>query len=104
VCLEAGTNDIAHRFLRAASSTRLGKSRSPAICNTRTEGKRPAWLRFFYWYMAKLFRASQTDIVLTTRFLEMLKLLRQPAALLEAQTALRVWRGNRRGANRANPP
>jgi hypothetical protein len=29
----------------------------------------------------------------------MLNLLRQPSALLEPQTALRVWRGNRRATN-----
>jgi hypothetical protein len=54
--------------------------------------------------MARLFRAAQTDIVLTTRFLEMLNLLRPPAALLEPQTALRVWSGNRRATHRASRP
>ena len=39
-------------------------------------------------------RAAQTDVVLTTRFLETLNLIRQPAALLEPRTALRVWSGN----------
>jgi hypothetical protein len=55
------------------------------------QGKRPAPLRFFNWHIARLFRAAQTDVVLTTRFLEMVNLMRQPAALLEPRTALRVW-------------
>ena len=62
------------------------------------QGNRPARLRFFNWYIAQLFRAVQTDVVLTTRFLEMVNLMRQPAALLEPRTALRVWSGNRRRA------
>jgi 2-polyprenyl-6-methoxyphenol hydroxylase-like FAD-dependent oxidoreductase len=106
-CLEAGTNDIARRFFRAADrlidtpwQITIGRD----LQHPGVKGKRPAQLRFLNWYMAQLFRAAQTDIVLTTRFLEMLNLLRQPAALLEPQTVLRVWRGNRRGTRRANPP
>jgi hypothetical protein len=68
------------------------------------EGKRPVQLRFFNWYMARLFRAAQTDIVLTTRFLEMLNLIRQPVTLLEPHMAMRVWSGNRRRIRDRRPP
>jgi 2-polyprenyl-6-methoxyphenol hydroxylase-like FAD-dependent oxidoreductase len=101
-CLEAGTNHIAHRFFRAADrlidapwQITIGSD----LQHPGVEGKRPGQLRFFNWYMPRLFRAAQTDIVLTTRFLEMLNLLRQPSELLGPQTALRVWRGNRRATN-----
>jgi 2-polyprenyl-6-methoxyphenol hydroxylase-like FAD-dependent oxidoreductase len=106
-CLEAGTKDIARRFFRAADrliDTPWQITIGSDLQHPGIKGKRSARLRFFNWYMAQLFRAAQTDIVLTTRFLEMLNLLRQPAALLEPQMALRVWRGNRRGTHRANPP
>ena len=106
-CLAAGTDDIARRFFRAAAAlidTPWQITVSSDLQHPGVEGKRPVQLRLFNWYITRLFRAAQTDIVLTTRFLEMLNLIRQPAALLEPGTALRVWRGNRRRTHRANPP
>jgi 2-polyprenyl-6-methoxyphenol hydroxylase-like FAD-dependent oxidoreductase len=106
-CLAAGTSDIARRFFRAADrliDIPWQIATGSDLQHPGIDGKRTMVLRFFNWYIAQLFRAAQTDIVLTTRFLEMLNLLRQPAALLEPQTALRVWRGNRQGTHRANPP
>ncbi|MDQ6703702.1 MAG: monooxygenase [Pseudomonadota bacterium] len=106
-CLAAGTDDIARRFFRAADrlidipwQIAVGSD----LQHPGVQGNRPARLRFFNWYIAQLFRAAQTDVVLTTRFLEMLNLIRQPAALLEPRTALRVWSGNRRLARDPRPP
>jgi 2-polyprenyl-6-methoxyphenol hydroxylase-like FAD-dependent oxidoreductase len=106
-CLAGGTNDLARRFFRAADrlidnpwQIAVGSD----LQHPDVKGQRPARLRFFNWYIAKLFRAAQTDIVLTTRFLEMLNLTRQPAALLEPGTVLRVWSGNRRRARDPRPP
>jgi hypothetical protein len=45
-----------------------------------------------------IFFVAHTQPLLTTRFLEILNLMRQPAALLEPRMALRVWSGNRRCA------
>jgi 2-polyprenyl-6-methoxyphenol hydroxylase-like FAD-dependent oxidoreductase len=106
-CLEAGTNNIARRFFRAADrliDTPWQITIGSDLQHPGVKGKRTTRLRFFNRYMARLFRAAQTDIVLTTRFLEMLNLLRPPAALLEPQTALRVWSGNRRATHRASRP
>jgi 2-polyprenyl-6-methoxyphenol hydroxylase-like FAD-dependent oxidoreductase len=106
-CLAAGTDDIARRFFRAADpliDTPWQIAVGSDLQHPDVKGKRPARLRFFNWYIAKLFRAAQTDIVLTTRFLEMLNLIRQPAALLEPGTALRVWSGNRQRARDPRPP
>jgi 2-polyprenyl-6-methoxyphenol hydroxylase-like FAD-dependent oxidoreductase len=106
-CLAAGTDNIARRFFRAADrliDTPWQITVGSDLQHPSVEGERPAHLRFFNWYMAQLFRAAQTDIVLTTRFLEMLNLIRQPAALLEPGTALRVWSGNRRRTRDPRPP
>ena len=106
-CLAAGTDDIARRFFRAAAAlidTPWQIAVSSDLQHPGVEGKRPVQLRLFNWYITRLFRAAQSDIVLTTRFLEMLNLMPQPAALLEPGTALRVWRGNRRRTHRANLP
>jgi 2-polyprenyl-6-methoxyphenol hydroxylase-like FAD-dependent oxidoreductase len=106
-CLAAGTDDIARRFFRAADrlidipwQIAVGSD----LQHPGVQGKRPVPLRFFNWYIAQLFRAAQADVVLTTRFLETLNLIRQPAALLEPQMALRVWSGNRRRARDPRPP
>jgi 2-polyprenyl-6-methoxyphenol hydroxylase-like FAD-dependent oxidoreductase len=106
-CLAAGTDNIARRFFRAADcliDTPWQIAVGSNLQHPDVKGKRPARLRFFNWYIAQLFRAAQTDIVLTARFLEMLNLIRQPAALLEPGTALRVWSGNRRRARDPRPP
>jgi 2-polyprenyl-6-methoxyphenol hydroxylase-like FAD-dependent oxidoreductase len=106
-CLAAGTDGIARRFFGAADrlidipwQIAVGTD----LQHPGVKGKRPAPLRFFNWYLAQLFRAAQTDVVLTTRFLEVLNLIRQPAALLEPRTALRVLSGNRRRARDPRPP
>jgi 2-polyprenyl-6-methoxyphenol hydroxylase-like FAD-dependent oxidoreductase len=100
-CLAAGIDDIARRFFRAADrlidipwKIAVGSD----LQHPGVQGKRPAQLRFFNWYIAQLFWAAQTDAVLATRFLEVLNLTRQPASLLEPRMALRVWRGNRQRA------
>jgi 2-polyprenyl-6-methoxyphenol hydroxylase-like FAD-dependent oxidoreductase len=105
-CLAEGTDDLARRFFRAAS--RLTDSPwqiavGSDLQHPGVQGKRPARLRFFNWYIVQLFRAAQTDAALATRFLEILNLIRQPAALLEPRMAVRVWIGNRR-RTRAPPP
>jgi hypothetical protein len=68
-CLAAGTDDIARRFFRAADrlvdipwQIAVGSD----LQHPGVHGKRPAPLRFFNWYIAQLFRAAQTDVVLTT--------------------------------------
>jgi 2-polyprenyl-6-methoxyphenol hydroxylase-like FAD-dependent oxidoreductase len=106
-CLADGTENIARRFFRAAEplidmpwQITIGSDlQYPGV-----EGKRPVQLRFFNWYIAQLFRAAQTDIVLTTRFLEMLNMVRKPASLLEPGTGLRVWSGNCRRTRDPRPP
>jgi 2-polyprenyl-6-methoxyphenol hydroxylase-like FAD-dependent oxidoreductase len=106
-CLAGGTGDIAHRFFRAADrliDIPWQIAAGSDLQHPGVEGKRPVQLRFFNWYIAQLFRAAQTDNVLTTRFLEMLNMIRQPASLLEPGTALRVWSGNRRRARDPRPP
>jgi 2-polyprenyl-6-methoxyphenol hydroxylase-like FAD-dependent oxidoreductase len=98
-CLAAGTKDIARRFFRAADrliDTPWQVAVGSDLQHPAVQGRRPLQLRFFNWYIAKLFRAAQTDILLTTRFLEMLNMVRQPASLLEPRVALHVLSGNRR--------
>ena len=71
------TSRAASSGLPPQSSRHLGKSRSSSdLQHPGVEGKRPVQLRLFNWYITRLFRAAQTDIVLTTRFLEMLNLIR----------------------------
>ena len=70
-CLAAGTDDIARRFFRAAAAlidTPWQITVSSDLQHPGVEGKRPVQLRLFNWYITRLFRAAQTDIVLTTRF------------------------------------
>jgi hypothetical protein len=97
-CLAAGTQEIAERFLRAASrlidipwQIAVGSD----LQHPRVEGKRTTQVRFINWYIAKLYRAAQDDAVLDSRFLEVANLMRQPAALFDPQIAFRVWKGNR---------
>jgi 2-polyprenyl-6-methoxyphenol hydroxylase-like FAD-dependent oxidoreductase len=97
-CLAAGTQEIAGRFLRAASQLidipwqiAVGSD----LQHPRVEGKRTTQVRFINWYIAKLYRAAQDDAVLASRFLEVANLMRRPAALFDPQIAFRVWKGNR---------
>jgi len=97
-CLAAGTQDIAGRFFRVASQLidipwqiAVGSD----LRHPRVEGKRTIQVRFINWYIGKLYRAAQDDAVLASRFLEVANLMRQPAALLDPQIALRVWKRNR---------
>jgi 2-polyprenyl-6-methoxyphenol hydroxylase-like FAD-dependent oxidoreductase len=97
-CLAAGTQEIAGRFFRAASQLidipwqiAVGSD----LQHPRVEGKRTTQVRFINWYIAKLYRAAQDDVVLASRFLEVANLMRRPTALLDPQIAFRVWRRNR---------
>jgi 2-polyprenyl-6-methoxyphenol hydroxylase-like FAD-dependent oxidoreductase len=106
-CLAAGADGIARRFFRAAGrlidipwKIAVGSD----LQHPGVPGKRSAQLCFFNWYVARLFSAAQTDAVLATRFLEVLNLIRQPAALLEPRMALRVWRGKSQRARDPRPP
>jgi 2-polyprenyl-6-methoxyphenol hydroxylase-like FAD-dependent oxidoreductase len=61
-CLEAATNDIARRFFRAADrliDTPWQITIGSDLQHPAVKGRRPARLRFFNWYMAKLFQAAQ---------------------------------------------
>jgi hypothetical protein len=100
-CLAAGRQKIAERFLRAASrlidipwQIAVGSD----LQHPRVEGKRSTQVRFINWYIAKLYGAARRDPLLASRFLEVANLMRQPAALLDPQIALRVWKGNRASA------
>jgi hypothetical protein len=67
-CLAVRREDIAHRFFRAADRLidipwRIAVGSD--LQHRGVNGKRPAPLRFFNWYIAQLFRAAQTDVVLT---------------------------------------
>ena len=106
-CLAAGTQEIAGRFLRAASQLidipwqiAVGSD----LQHPRVEGKRTTKVRFINWYIAKLYRAAQDDAVLASRFLEVANLMRQPAALFDPQIAFRVWKGNRAPARMITIP
>jgi 2-polyprenyl-6-methoxyphenol hydroxylase-like FAD-dependent oxidoreductase len=106
-CLAAGTQEIAGRFLRAASQLidipwqiAVGSD----LQHPRVEGKRTTQVRFINWYIAKLYRAAQDDAVLASGFLEVANLMRQPAALFDPQMAFRVWKGNRAPARMTTIP
>ena len=106
-CLAAGTQEIAGRFLWAASQLidipwqiAVGSD----LQHPRVEGKRTTKVRFINWYIAKLYRAAQDDAVLASRFLEVANLMRQPAALFDPQIAFRVWKGNRAPARMITIP
>jgi 2-polyprenyl-6-methoxyphenol hydroxylase-like FAD-dependent oxidoreductase len=106
-CLAAGTQDIAARFLRAASGLidipwqiAVGSD----LQHPGVEGERTTQVRFINWYIAKLYRAAQHDAVLASRFLEVANLMRQPAALFDPQIAFRVWKRNRAPARMITIP
>jgi 2-polyprenyl-6-methoxyphenol hydroxylase-like FAD-dependent oxidoreductase len=106
-CLTAGTQEIAGRFLRAASrliDTPWQIAVGSDLQHPRVEGQRTAQTRFVNWYIAKFYRAAQDDAVLATRFLEVANLMRQPAALFDPQIAFRVWKGNRAPARMITIP
>jgi len=94
-CLAVGTHRIARRFFQAASGLidipwqiAVGSD----LQHPHVQGKRTLQIRFINWYIAKLYRAAQRDAVLATRFLEVVNLMYQPAALLSPSIAMRVWK------------
>jgi 2-polyprenyl-6-methoxyphenol hydroxylase-like FAD-dependent oxidoreductase len=100
-CLAAGLQGVARRFFKAASrliDTPWQIAVGSDLQHPDVQGKRTAQVRFINWYLAKLYRAGQSDTVLATRFLEVANLIKQPPALLEPRIALRVWKGSRAAA------
>jgi 2-polyprenyl-6-methoxyphenol hydroxylase-like FAD-dependent oxidoreductase len=99
--LNAGAEDIAPRFFKAAAKIvdipwdiAVGNDlRHPCV-----EGPRPAMVRFINWYIGKLHLAARNDATLATAFLKVANLMSPPPALLSPAIAWRVWRGNRRAA------
>ena len=107
-CLaQAGTNDLAPRFFRAAAKIvdipwdiAVGNDlRHPEV-----EGARPPMLRFINWYIGALHLAATHDSALTTAFLKVVNLMNAPLSLLSPAIAWRVWRGIRKSARSASSP
>jgi 2-polyprenyl-6-methoxyphenol hydroxylase-like FAD-dependent oxidoreductase len=97
-CLAAGSQGIARRFFRAASrliDTPWQIAVGSDLQHPQVQGKRTAQVRFINWYIAKLYKAAESDSVLATIFLDVANLTRQPAELLTPAIALRVWQRSR---------
>jgi 2-polyprenyl-6-methoxyphenol hydroxylase-like FAD-dependent oxidoreductase len=97
-CLTSSAEGAAHRFFRAASKlidTPWQIAVGSDLQHPEVKGVRPAQVRFFNWYIAKLYRAAQRDLVLSQTFLQVANLNQPPTALLHPRIALRVWRGSR---------
>jgi 2-polyprenyl-6-methoxyphenol hydroxylase-like FAD-dependent oxidoreductase len=96
-CVAAGQRGLARRFFKAASrliDTPWQIAVGGDLQHPQVQAERTAQVRFINWYIAKLYHAAPRDAVLSTRFLEVANLMKQPAALLDPRIAWRVLRGN----------
>jgi hypothetical protein len=89
-----GSDRIARRFSRAAGRLidipwhiAVGSD----LQHERVEAKRTAQVRFFNWYIGRLFQSANRDPVLATKFLEVANLMKAPLTLLTPAVALRAW-------------
>ena len=99
-CLEEGPQEIARRFFRRASrliETPWQIAMGSDLQHPRVAGRRTAQARFVNWYIARLYRAAQSDAVLASKFLEVANLMQEPSALLGPGHALKLWSGRPQG-------
>ena len=96
-CLEAGTDEVAHRFFRAASRI-IDVPWSIVVGNdlrvTGADGARAPKVRLTNWYVGKLHIAGRRDPVVSRAFLDVTNLLAPPPTLLRPSIAARVLRGS----------
>jgi hypothetical protein len=104
--LNAGTQTLAQRFFKAASSV-LDGPWSVAVGNDlrfpHVEGKRTPIGQFLNWYVGKLHIAARQDASLSVTFLRVVNMIASPTSLLHPRTMLRILKGNLRAAPAKQP-
>ncbi|NEK56447.1 hypothetical protein GCU56_00975 [Geodermatophilus sabuli] len=106
-CLDRGTEDLAHRFFRAAATVidspwRIavgGDLRFPGVPGPRTRS-----VRAVNAYLERLHVAAEHDPAVGRAFLRVVSLLDPPQRLFAPGTALRVMRGTRSAALTGGSP
>jgi 2-polyprenyl-6-methoxyphenol hydroxylase-like FAD-dependent oxidoreductase len=96
-CLATGSQNLARRFFKEAAkvvdipwSVAVGSDlRIPQV-----EGTRSLMVRFFNWYISKLYVAAPRDRVVVMAFLQVMNLMASPKSLMHPRIALRVLWGN----------
>lgn len=59
----------------------------------QTEGKRPFGTTFLSWYTKRMYRACGSDLLIATRFYEVMHLLKGPTAIFDPAVFIRVLAG-----------